>query len=170
MKTTITILEIGGRLIVKVRRETEDQVDEAISEVGQGEVVDDACKRALAAIDPNQATENPGQQRQEAEPAKDDFPTYDELDPVPEPSQPQPLAKQPAVRLVQAAEPVDTQPEETSAGEVSHGLIIALKDACESERVEFREPASNEEATAWIIGIRQEGWESLPRAEEVANG
>lgn len=56
--------------------------------------------------------------------------------------------------------PGSSQTEE-SAGpksqKVDPSLVLVLKDTCTAERIEFKEPSSNEEAIKWIRQIREEG-------------
>jgi hypothetical protein len=60
-------------------------------------------------------------------------------------------------------------PREIGSGEVSNGLIAVLKDACDSEGIEYKTPRSNAEAKVWIRQVREEGvrvLQDLDEAEE----
>lgn len=58
--------------------------------------------------------------------------------------------------------PQTPPPDESSS--VDEAIIVVLKDTCSAERIEYREPSSNEEAIAWIRAIREDGIRELAHA------
>jgi hypothetical protein len=161
MQIKTEVFEVAGRIIVKVATGG----TEAVCEVGEKERVEDAYEKALRLARNDPPTTAQTSTQPDTDNHQNDFPTDDE-DPVPEPTSPQPLAKSAPVQAVPNQADIETKPNKQS-GKVDNGLVVALRDACESERVQFRQPASNEQASEWIRGIREDGWSELP---EAANG
>jgi hypothetical protein len=74
--------------------------------------------------------------------------------------EPEPMSTGKKVKV--PSEMPKSSPEACS--KVDEAILAVLEDACSAERIEYREPSSNEEAIAWIRAIREEGVRELAHA------
>jgi len=100
----------------------------------------------------------------EAKPKKERAPEHEFPDPdppIPEPKGIEPLAKESSAKPKPKAVPSRAPGEHAGDKKPDAGLISVLKDVCEAEGIDYREPETAEQATDWIFAIQQDGAREL---------